>query len=98
MIDEDDRGDWEHDVEKDKELDRRWEEQVPFAFLSPEVRRLTLELSRCASLMDITAATLNVLQASDKNTANLAHLIDNLLDARDDANKAINEARRVSDG
>jgi len=26
MFDEDDRGDWEHDVEKDKELDRRWEE------------------------------------------------------------------------
>jgi hypothetical protein len=26
MIDEDDRGDWEHDVAKDKELDRRWEE------------------------------------------------------------------------
>lgn len=92
MIDED-RGDWEHDVAKDKELDRRWEEQVPAALLDPKVRRLTLELSRCAALMDITAATLNVLQASDKNTANLASLIDNLLDARDDANKAINEAR-----
>ena len=26
MFDEDDRGDWEHDVEKDKELDRRWKE------------------------------------------------------------------------
>jgi hypothetical protein len=26
MIDEDDRGDWEHDVAKDKQLDRRWEE------------------------------------------------------------------------
>ena len=98
MIDEDDRGDWEHDVAKDKELDRRWEEQVPFSFLSPEVRRLTLELSRCAALMDITAATLNVLQASDKNTANLAHLIDNLLDARDDANKAIKEAMIDKDG
>jgi len=93
MVDEDDRGDWEHDVAKDKELDRRWEEQVPAALLDPKVRRLTLELSRCAALMDITAATLNVLQASDKNTANLARLIDNLLDARDDANKAINEAR-----
>ena len=27
MFDEDDRGDWEHDVAKDKELDRRWEEE-----------------------------------------------------------------------
>lgn len=91
MIDED-RGDWEHDVAKDKELDRKWEEKVPAAFLNPKVRRLTLELSRCAALMDITAATLNVMQASDKNTVNLARLIDDLLDARDDANKAINEA------
>ena len=92
MIDED-RGDWEHDVAKDKELDRRWEEQVSAALLNPKVRRMTLELSRCAALMDITAATLNVMQASDKNTVNLARLIDDLLDARDDANKAINEAR-----
>jgi len=91
MIDED-RGDWEHDVAKDKELDRRWEEQVSAALLNPKVRRMTLELSRCAALMDITAATLNVMQASDKNTVNLARLIDDLLDARDDANKAINEA------
>ena len=92
MNDEDDRGDWEHDVEKDKKLDRRWEEQVPAALLRPEVRRLTLELSKCAALMDITAASLNVMQASDRNTVNLARLIDDLLDARDDANKAINEA------
>ena len=92
MIDEDDRGDWEHDVAKDKELDRRREEQVPAAFLNPKVRRLTLELSRCAALMNFTAATLNVMHASDKNTVNLARLIDDLLDARDDANKAINEA------
>jgi len=28
MSDEDDRGDWDHDVEKDKELDRRWEEEA----------------------------------------------------------------------
>ena len=91
MIDED-RGDWEHDVAKDKELDRRWEEQVSAAFLNPEVRRLTLELSRCAALIDITAATLNVMQASTKNTVNLGRLIDDLLDARDEANKAINEA------
>ena len=91
MIDEDDRGDWEHDVAKDKELDRRWEEQVPAALLDPKVTRLTLELSRCAALMDITAATLNVLQANDRNTANLVRLIDNLLDTRDDAIEAIKE-------
>ena len=95
MIDEDDRGDWEHDVAKDKELDLRWEEQVPAALFDPKVRRLTLELSRCAALMDITAACLNVMQASEKNTVNLARLIDDLLDARDYANRVVNEAMEI---
>ena len=91
-MNDEDRGDWEHDVAKDKELDRRWEERVPAAFLNPEVRTLTLELYKCAALIDITAATLNVMQASEKNTVNLARLIDDLLDARDHANKAIRKA------
>jgi len=89
---DEDRGDWEHDVAKDKELDRRWQEQLPANLLNPEVRRLTLELSRSAALMDITAACLNVMQANTKNTVNLGRLIDDLLDARDQANKAIKEA------
>ena len=32
MSDED-RGDWEHDVAKDKELDRRWDEALTKAFV-----------------------------------------------------------------
>jgi len=90
--DEDDRGDWEHDVAKDKELDRRWEEKVPPAFFKPEVRNLMLELSKCVALMDITAACLSAKQASEESTIDVDRLIDNLLDARDDAIKAVNEA------